>query len=155
MKNFFSKSWPIAVIVVSFFVVDHFDGDIQGLLIFLGILMLAGFAVLIDKITKTQVDPRVRVSVKLHVNVRDDHLEFEYLNKIISFPILPRIGDLISDFGVDIGEVAGVNLIGVGDDQDGLPDASVWCKREVGNAEEMQEIVAEYEEDGWRRSHGL
>ncbi len=132
-------------------VISHYDGNIQALLIFLGMLVLVGFAALYDKLTKMEIAPSVMVEVQLQVQVMDAVGEFEHLNKVISFSVLPRIGDQISDFGVYIGKVAGVNLSGVSDEQSGEPEASLWCERVVGSAEAMQEIVSKYTEDGWQK----
>ena len=158
MNNFISRYWPSILVMVSIGVISFYDGDIQAILIYVGALIILGGAALNDKLTKLQDAPEVLVEVQIQINLRDDILEFEYLNKLLTFTIMPRIGDQITDNGEYIGKVEGVNLRGMDDEMRDLgakPEASVWCKREVGNAETMQEVIADFKEQRWRTAHQI
>lgn len=151
MKNFIKNYWFIFFVIGVAAWTEHYHGDdITYQLTVLGFLVLLGIAAVYDKLTKIQIDPRVRVAVQLTVKLRDEPLEFEILNKVITFSILPRIGDHISDFGADIGKVTGVKLLGIGKEEEGPPDASIWCEVEVDSAEDLEHSVTFHKDFGWR-----
>ena len=151
IKDFIKNTWLVFVFIAVIAWVNHYHGeDIPFQLKVLGFLVLLGFAAVYDKLTKIQTDPRVRVAVQVTVRLRDDSLECEILNKVIIFSVLPRIGDHIFDFGADVGKVVGVNLMGIGKDVEGPPDASVLCEEEVYSVEDLQHSVAFLKKFGWR-----
>ena len=156
MKDFISAIWPAALGAGIVLVIQQLEPSDRTLLIILGFLSVGGFVLLHEKLSKNILKPRgVPVEVRYKIELRDDDLEFKFLEKIIRFPVVPRIGDQVSDFGsLFLNKVTAVRLSGDGDGVDGTPEATVWCEGQVGSIEKMQEIADGLKEDGWRDGFG-
>lgn len=152
MKKFFPVVLLAAVVWGMLLFFEYSDFSEQKLITILGFLTVSGFFILHEKLTKIILPPRdVSVEVRYKIELRDDDLEFDFLEKIVRFPVVPRVGDQVSVFGSSLlEEVTSVRLFGYGDELDGTPQATVWCEKKVRSTEEMQKMIAEYKEAGWR-----
>ncbi len=151
INEYLKNGYPI-IFVVGTLSIAHFVFGIElssGQYL-LGILLVFGLAAIYDKLSKT---PHLSVLVIFRVQQKGEELDWHELTKRMDFPIVPRVGDYVCEFGESFGQVSSVSLHAAAIEFGDVTDARVSCSNEVRTAEELREIVEKLVDQGWHDKH--
>ena len=151
LKKYLKIASPAIFIVGSLSIGDYVFGiELSGGQYLLGVWLVFGLAAIYDKLSKT---PHLNVLVIYRVQQKGMELDWHEFTKRMDFPIVPRGGDYICELGESFGQVSSVSLHAADVEFGDVTDARVSCSREVGNADELQEVIEDFVERGWSDRH--
>jgi len=150
-KRNLKKLSPVLVPLAIILIADFFWGiELSSEQYLLVLLLGLGLAAIYDKLSN---NPLVNVLVNYQIQVKGVDFDYHILSKRMEFPIVPRVGDYLNEYGENFGQVSGVILQAADIEFGNVTDAHISCLDEVGSEKALQEIVEELVGQGWHDKH--